>query len=450
MNIHPQKAESLNKEAVRIVSLLKVLEDTPAYPRGKTRSSAEHMIPTVMGPFEGPVTIRSVLSKGTLAIKQCVQNECVGFDEHTYKDFAKLLGQLEKEKLINMQASLTYLEGVALTWMVDTYKGKRTPPFLDFILDEIDNHSFLYKIHFPVFNLYIDNFFKIGNVTFDFFTKEYFDSQLAYRLQSSPQADVSGYESNRKKYQGKVFATYTIKAQIDKGREIALKQCALAVDVLKICSITTNQPDEHLGFDIDSRLNHPSTSEYIATRPHDIETFTVSMSAYQLPYRIDEARWREMHELGLGEFSDFLLSYDEEENELKSLIANSITRYGNAISETSLHQRVVELFTILESLLLKDEKALIAESVAKYLSRLVYTGKHKDKRKECMNLIREMYKVRSGLIHHAKRVDFKIEDLRLLQICVVYLLLALIRKLKDHTTKKSILEEIDDAILEAG
>lgn len=60
-----------------------------------------------------------------------------------------------------------------------------------------------------------------------------------------------------------------------------------------------------------------------------------------------------------------------------------------------------------------------------------------------------MYEVRSDLIHHAKETSFDIDNLRKLQLTVIMLLVALIKKTNAHKNKQSLLQEIDDAILEA-
>jgi len=249
----------------------------------------------------------------------------------------------------------------------------------------------------------------------------------------------------REQYQGRVLATYFHKAEMDKAVEIAFGKCALAIDVLKICSRALIDPAYTSSFDIDTRLKQPPTSEVLVTNPDDIMSLTIKTQANQFPYEIGRREWDQMHDHGLVEFSDFLLALDNSPTELRELIARSITRTASALSNKNLHQRVVELFTVLESLLLKNENSSIQESVSKYLSLIAFT--HKEDRIECDRVIKTMYKVRSSLIHHGKEADFENGDLLLLQLCVNRLLLALIAKAESHPNKQSVLAEVDDLIL---
>ncbi len=64
-------------------------------------------------------------------------------------------------------------------------------------------------------------------------------------------------------------------------------------------------------------------------------------------------------------------------------------------------------------------------------------------------LLKDMYDVRSGWLHHAEQNKFEMNDLHKLQRAVHSLLIVLIQKSQTHTDKQSILSEIDDAIIEA-
>ena len=129
------------------------------------------------------------------------------------------------------------------------------------------------------------------------------------------------------------------------------------------------------------------------------------------------------------------------------MIINSIKRFSEALSKTDLNQRVVEIYTILESLLIKDDSVSILDNLTKYCSKLV--AKEAEERKEIISLLKEMYKVRSSLVHHGVNKVFEIENLRKLQLILLALLQVLITKSDKHKTKFSILNDIDDAIMNA-
>jgi len=453
LDIHPQKQLFLNKEAIRVAQLIKKIEEPDVKRnRDEIQGSIAHMqaedwSDKLIGSSIHK-TLLSVSSKEILSIKECDKKNCIGYDEDTYKEFKKLIFAANKEMSINSLITREKLEEASFRWAIDFYKKLNVPDYVAFLSDFIDENTFLYKIHFPVSNLHISSFIKIGNVNFEFFTKEYFDYyQYAFLTKNPNHSDPEIFSFLRKNYQGHVFATYTIKASRDKAIQIAFEKCSLAIDILKTCSNTTMLPNEVLGFDIDSRIKFAPRSEIISTKPDDITEFKIDMTGDQHPYNIDNNQWKLMNMLNLKLFSDFIQKTEGSSSELENLITNSITRYGIALSHRDLHQRVVELYTILESLLLNDESSPIIDSVAKYLSMLV--EKTKENRYKCAKLIRSMYKVRSSLIHHAKKINFEVDDLRDLQLYVVNLLIILISKSDLHKYKRSILNEIDDAIMGA-
>lgn len=453
MDIHPKKKEFLNQEAVRVASLLQRLDEVATTGNGNSHSGSIAQMKAIdlSDRFIGSITYTTYVSKSIkqpTAIKECEGQSCIGYDVETYQEFKKLVQAANKEKFVNNAVSEDALVKASFRWVVDFYKRLNVPNYAEYLEEFIEENTFLYKIYFPVPQLYIGGFFKVGKVDFEYFTEEYFNKVFDAILFKNPNhPDPDSFKDIRQQYQGRVFASYTVNAEKDKAVELAFQHCALAVDVLKTCSKTTVMPDEIVSFDIDSRVRFAPKSEVVLTRPHDISEFVITMTPDQYPYELYEFEWGMMHELKLQLFSNFLLELKEEKSELEELIINSIGRYSGALSERDLHKRIVDLYTILESLLIKDRTSPILDSVTKYLPMIV--EKDIPKRRECAKLVRSLYDVRSGYIHHGKKMDFDVLELRNLQMYVVSLLLNLIIDSKKHNLKQAFLNEIDDAIMGA-
>ncbi|MFP3591946.1 hypothetical protein [Chryseobacterium sp. SIMBA_038] len=133
--------------------------------------------------------------------------------------------------------------------------------------------------------------------------------------------------------------------------------------------------------------------------------------------------------------------------ELDLTIVNSITLFAKALYQNNLNQRVVELFTQLESLVLSDSNEPILNSLTKYISKLV--TKNIEERKFIISLLKEMYGIRSSYVHHAKQREINIQNLGKFQYYIHNLITVLIELSISHITKDTILKEIDDAILAA-
>ncbi|MDD4149665.1 MAG: HEPN domain-containing protein [Bacteroidales bacterium] len=450
MTFNEKKKEHIDKESFRILELFEETDEKKTKPNSDKGSLGHQILFDFTDKvIDSPTLISTTLLNTTISVKECYNGKCIGLNESNYKEFQKLIATIYKDKEINAKVSEEFIEHKSLEWLLKTFKQKKADcNFSTFILDEMQNSIEELKVHYSMLYLDIGKPFQIGKVKFEFFTKEFFET-LAKQYQSKhPEKDENPFEQMRSHYQGKVYATYIVSAEREKAKEIALEECSLAVDILKMCSETTDLPPMKLSFDIDSRTRENVQNEVILTRPSaTIETF--SINSYRLPshHKIYDQEWDRIVSRQLADFHNFLLTLADERTELEQLIINGIKRYGNAISNNNMHQRIVELFTILESLLLSDKNSPIIESVCKYCSKLVF--KLPTDRKHLISLLKTMYEVRSDLIHHAKETFFDIDNLQKLQYTVIMLLANLIKKTNSHKNKQSLLQEIDEAILNA-
>ncbi len=451
MIINNKKREYIDKEIFRILGLLEVSENVREELNSEDGSLGHQIALDWSDKLVDAPSIISTMqfqSGSTIAIKECYKNQCIGFNEENYKEFQKFIAVIYKDKEVNSIISKEFIERKTFEWLLMTNKNKKANcNFSSYLLDVMQGAIEELKIHYSILYLNIGKPFKIGKVKFEFFTKEYFDLLIENYSIKHPEKIDNPYKEMRAHYQGKVYATYEVKAERGKAEEIAYEQCCLAVDILKMCSDTIDVPNIKLSFDIDSRTKENAKNEVIFIIPTNLDSFTINL--YMLPnhHRIYKKEWQLMEQRQLKYFHKFLLTLTQNVSELEQLIINAIKRYGNAISNSNLHQRVIDLFTILESLLLLDKNSPIIESVCKYCSKLVF--KAADDRRKLIDLLKDMYNVRSALIHHAKEMSFEINNLRILQKTVIDLLAVLIIKTTSHQTKLSLLQEIDDAILKA-
>lgn len=128
-------------------------------------------------------------------------------------------------------------------------------------------------------------------------------------------------------------------------------------------------------------------------------------------------------------------------SEIDKLIINSIGLFSDALKERNLHRRISNIFTIFESLLVKDVNAGIIQSLCKYGPKLAVQDLKE--RKELVNVFISLYKVRSSYVHHAKLNEFNIDDLTKLQKSISKLLSNIMILGNKYTTKDKLMEAID-------
>lgn len=361
----------------------------------------------------------------------------IGFDEDGYPEFIKFIDNLYKETQVCLLVSREFLIDCAFLWFVNAFKDKKIgQTYTSYIVDLINGAIVEWDLRFLLLYVHIKKPFEIGGVEFNYFKKEEFDIIGKHNPETQKEF--------QRKYAGRVYAKCTIAAEKQKAIEIGRELCSQAVDVLKICSVAMLLPQVRINFDLDIRATVVQKSEVFITRPK-IDEITLVGTNNAIPYVIGDHEWDLMQEFGMQFYHNFLKQIRGRTlSELEQLLINAIRRFGDAFSTHNKHRRVVELFTIMESLLLHNANTPIIDSVVKYCSKI--TSKEASQRKEIASVLKKMYGVRSALIHHAKEVAFTMDELRYLQHIVNTLLINMMLRTINYQTKQQILEEIDEAI----
>lgn len=349
MNFNEQKRQYIDDEGFR---LLKLIEDKTLQPVNKNTKSTpagsihQKIAVDLTDKMVDSPHIESVYDHtGHESKREVYKSRSIGFNGLDYLKIKKLTATVSEEKSIQHKISKDFIEKKIFEWLIKTHKANRAEKTLSiFLLDEfllVCEHR---RIRFPIVNLDIDHPFDIGRTKFDFFTEDYFNKLKDYNTKKGSNSSQETYSHLREKYQGKVFVSFDVFAEINKAEEIAMEYCSLTVDVLKMCSDMLDIPDLGLRFDIDSRVKFASQSEVILTMAeNELENFTINMYGPSGRHRIGEREWKLMLQRGMATFHAFLLELGDTPTELQSLIVNSIKRYGNAVSIYSLNQRIVEL-----------------------------------------------------------------------------------------------------------
>lgn len=434
-----KKREYLNSEIFKIVDLIKTSEREPF-------QKVEYVFEddNVVDWSDKFVGINSTQTKdikgATQSISICDDKTCRELDEESYKQFLKFVKNVYKDVNINSLVSLDFIEEYTLNFIIDAHKCCISQNYSDYLIEKINNSIGEYKIYLSILNLSVFKSFMIGQVEFNKLDSNFFDRH-------KKEDDSNSNELFQKKYKGKLFASYVVKSEKEKAKEIAFRECSLALDILKICFDTLDSPQYKISFDIDSRITENQSSELIIDNILRKEELSISMSRIPNYHEIGFEQWDRILKRNINIFNDFLNELTNEHSELEKLILNSIKRFSRALTTTNLHQRIVEIFTILESLLVLDSNSAILENLTKYCSKLIF--KKPEHRLDVIDLLKKMYIIRSQYVHHAIERDFEIDHLRKLQIVLHSLLCVLIGLRAKHSTKQSILKEIDEAILRA-
>lgn len=445
MIINEHKQKHLNKEVLKYISAVQVAEFDPTPIPDNSLNSISHNGSVSeqkildFTSFESKVVIiskklgQTVVSKSFNFVEEGISYHIT---KSHYQNYLNFVNQIYKEKKISDLICFSFLEKIVFKYIIDTkITGHACKDFCAYIIDEISNCVKEFEVHFKILYLDIGSNFKFGNVNFEYVDQNYFQGNRKLEY----------YED----FRGNVFVSTIVKAEKGKAQEIAFKKCSLAVDCLKLFFDIIIIPEDRLSFDIDCRTKESEENEVIFFENSDRSK--ISTSNYRIPthQNMSSQQFKIFEERGIAKYNLFLKQIDEKENltELELSIVNSIQLFAKALYQNNLNQRIVELFTQLESLVLSSSNEPILNSLTKYISKLV--TRNIEERKFIISLLKEMYGIRSSYIHHAKEQQINIENLGKFQFCIHNLISKLIELSTSHDTKATILKQIDDAILEA-
>ncbi|MBB6330088.1 hypothetical protein HNP24_001038 [Chryseobacterium sediminis] len=436
MEINYKKQDYLNSAIIQFVELLEHSIEKPLSQSNFGSINLKEVVDLSKYLVDTPRIISETNGVKVLSKKECINFDCIGLNSENYSKFIKFLENIYKDKNFNEKISFSFLEKISFQYILDNKNEKNLNQlFSSYLIQNIIKEVKEYEIYFKVLYLDIDACFNIGNVNFSYVDESFFNN--------------TNKDILFKTYKGEVLVSYKVKAEREKAKEKALKKCSLAIDCLKLCFDTIAIPNIKTSFDIDSRTNENLQNEILLKDIHNPNDISIDKFRVPSHQNINNNSWNIITNRGLEVFNSFLLSIDEKDelSELELLISNSLQLFAYSISINNLNRRVVELFTLLESLLLPDSNAPILDCLAKYLSKLI--TKNIDERKNIISLIKEMYAVRSSYVHHASNKSIDLEKLGKFQILIHMLILKFIKLSEIHSTKKTILDEIDDAILGA-
>ena len=369
-------------------------------------------------------------------------NEKIGFKEDGFLEIHNLVRSFVKDQFLQKSVSEKFLVDKIFDGIVINFQdGKSLFSISDFVLEQCEKNIMEFRIFFPVLYLETNKPFDLGKVNFKYISSDYIIKLASFVKEELRENYIKALEQ----YKGQLMASCVHKAEKGKAIELAFTDVSLAVDCLKILSPAVDYPQIKIFFDIDSRNIYQRKTDVLVQKITQEEIINPEYIFKNNPFVIDTSIWNSMLKNKLGLFHTLLLKISNDyQSELEHLTLNGIRNFSKAIGNNDQHARIAQIFTVLESLLLPSETANILESVCKYLPKLVAT--EPSMRIKISETIRRLYNVRSSMIHHAKLIEFNVDDLSLLQRCTRALLTNFITTSQQKLTKAEILKEIDDRI----
>lgn len=433
--------ERINQYAANFLFHIKEIPEKPETPRRE--NSAKH-IPSVDWSHKitpDPITTKELHHDNSVAkIYKIINDKRLGFPDHIYPQFIKFTTYLSSLPLFSNLASQEFILDQTFDWLIESYQANRiNHELIPYLQNHIDEKTETRTFHFPVLNLIIEEPFQIGNSTFQYFTKEYFDEYWNESI--GERENKEDFDNVFSKYCGKVFITCTAKAEPNKAEDLAFEEACLAMDVLRLFSPAVIIPTKIFKVDLERRININYSSDHLSETTNGERNILLSMKANNEPFHYV----KEMHKLsmenGLSELSTFIKT--KRTDDLYKLILHSISFYSFALSNPDLHLRISHLIMIAEGLLLEEGYVNEMQKKTKLrFSKLFFPTS--SKQFQMFNeVLASMYSVRHAITHKGNRKLIDSMKFTIFQTKLAELLIKLIELNKTIKTKADLITHID-------
>lgn len=368
----------------------------------------------------------------------------VGLSEIYYENCRILVEELSKKKGIKEKVNYDFIHDTIFNWFEENYNGRveQDQKFLTYLSTNINDVIEDFKIAMPIPLLLIEKPFKIGNIEFGYLREKLFDEIEKNITKSTKSEDEMDSIKRwmikiRKNYQSKGCAFFMIRAEKNKAIEIAVLECEKSLAILNFFSKAAFFP---------KFINYVGRMGQIVIPESHIFVFRENLPEIKTGFdelrshywHIDKQELNRLRNHGIEFFSNMLAN--EEKTELEELCFTCITHYSKAISYANYYDRLVQLITSLEILLLKDRTERIQENVGRRLTLLSVSSTESPV--EIISLLDKAYERRASYIHHGGKSSV-IEILAALQLKIWVAIEKAMRMTSKFKTKNEFIEYID-------
>lgn len=435
--------ENINNLGFELAKLVRQ-EERNAEPRPPRKGSAKEKKPLDFNGMKFSDMFHSTLDDFDLTIETFVfyGEFSFGITKDDFKKVKDIVRLFNKIKKFQQKSSIDFLEKNIVKWAVKLNReGKYENSLFDYVEKKLELAIKNYRFTFPMYNIDIEKPFKVGNVEITYFTQTELDEYFKELNNKREQFTKEEFEGIFRDFEpGQVVAKILTNAEIRRAEDIAKYEAGLAVDVLKCFGETMIIPTKEVKFDIDFKLNYHFRRGCLIEVPDvGIEELRASWSGNVKRFTFEE-KMHFVKDYTLKNISFFLINRTN--NELCNLITQSIGFLGNALSTKDMHLRIIQLFTILESLILdNDNNKDMGAKTKKRIAKL-FTDDNVE-RQNIKDLIDDFYYIRNKMVHKAIRLPINVQKLARFQFLVFETLLKYIDYTKEYTSKEQIINEIN-------
>jgi len=297
-----------------------------------------------------------------------VKDERVGLEGAAYKSLRLLAEKIYKRKEVNPYVSFSAIEDVLFKWVIGRYTGKTSETLMEYCLPKLEAEIVKLFLWVPIFGVATEFSFDLGRTKVYNMQKQFFDTwEASFASHTRPnRADFQPrIDDFRHRLQGWAACTMHIEAEPTRAKEIVLEETENALALLRVC--------------LPSNL-HPSVPSYCRpTGREKIEKDLVfstlgnapaswyeGSSASFRPWILNKELFDIMGNAGLGILHQLYLL--DNKSEFQRELMKSVMTYSRSSLMQEATDRLIYVFTALDSFLLQNQSENIQQNIAERIA----------------------------------------------------------------------------------
>lgn len=445
--VHPEAAKRAEElAAAALVALRPQLVSAAPTPRNYQPDTpiAGTITP---GDLRGPIVSRQADRFGREIARYISDDQGTwGLEGDGYGDFLRAVRILHQQRQIRDLVSEKTVSDLVFEWLYETKADRVGAPLLEYVLPKLEPLIKEIEVIIPIFGLHVETTIQVGNVGIADLTGEEMETWRSASLKHArgKEAEVNQlHDRLKKKYQGRAAAHYLTRAEAEYGIQRAMEEAELSVAALRLFSVGAFLPERPTVVALSGRERVPRAAFVLLATNDEFTSSEYLLHAEDIePWILDNPKITQALPRVVGHWSELLKQ--SERSSFQEIALRSMLLYSRATQYRNISEKLIHIFSGIESILLRNENEPISSSVADRLAFAV--GVDLDSRLAIVRNLRDVYAMRSKFVHHALETPPQGDDLTKLEAFLVTIsqfFINLRGAMRTHETKESFLDELD-------
>jgi hypothetical protein len=320
----------------------------------------------------------------------------IGWEGESFKTHTTIASALGATGPLKGMVSTEFALDELFTWLRDTLESKCSESLPHYLSKRCDQEVRDIEVWIPLFQTYAEHPFRMGNVIFRTISKQLLDKWYE-RPQATLATGVTVERSReRSRLQATLAASTVVHAEPTKASQVALARAIDATALLRFLS------EANLSCRIRSYVTPLGMQ-----REDTVTELTVADEAIRqvssrvlrpgtAAWNVDQAKSSVPGVMALLQN----LASDSQSTELRRALFDALLIYSKNNLTVDPAERLVFVFSALESILLRDGNEPIQVNLADRLAFLI--GETFDERRKIVEITKKTYSERSKFVHHGQ------------------------------------------------